>query len=168
MADILAKIIMWFRGTKKDLIAHWTVGPVGPVTQTQQQPQQQQQPQHKESDMSLILTATQQCPLQVAFKDSQGNEAKVESGAWSVTDPAILTLDPDPTDPHYCLVKATGAVGTGQVNVKADARFGPDVKEIIGVLDVEVVGAEATVVEISAGTPEEIGTIDPVAKKGKR
>ena len=145
MADILARIIMWFTGKKKkDLVAHWTVGPVGQQTHQQpQQPQQRQQPQHEESDMSLILTATQQCPLVVKFKDSQGNEAKVESGVWSTTDPAILTLDPDPTDPHFCLVKAAGAVGTGQVNVTADARFGPDVKEIIGVLDVEVVGAES-------------------------
>jgi hypothetical protein len=147
----------WLFGKKnKDLTAHWTVGPVG------------QQPQHKESDMALILTATQQCPLQVTFKDAQGNPAAVESGEWSATDPAILTVTPDAADLTKALVKATGVVGTGQVNVRADARFGPETKEIIGVLDVEVVGAEATVVEISAGTPEEQGAApEPQGKRKK-
>jgi len=119
--------------------------------------------------MSLIMTATQECPLSVTFKDAQGNPAKVESGEWSVTDPSIFEIHPNDTDLTKAIVVAR-APGTGQVNVKADARFGPDVKEIFGLLDVEIVSAEAVVVEISAGTPIETPHVEPHASaaKGKK
>jgi hypothetical protein len=118
--------------------------------------------------MSLIMTVAQECPLSVTFKDDQGNPAQVESGEWSVTDPSIITIHTDPQDLTKAIVAATGVPGTGQVNVKADARFGPDVKEIFGLLDVQIVSSEATVVEISAGTPSDMNpTVTPHAK-GKK
>lgn len=116
--------------------------------------------------MSLIMTAVQECKLTVSFKDAKGNPATVESGSWSSSDSGIVTVHPATDDVTQCIVAAVGPAGTAQVNVKADAKMGPETKEIIGVLDVEIVAAEATVVEISAGVPQDIDPqIDPRGNK---
>lgn len=147
------EFLLW-KENQKRITTEWAVGPSRETIQKEY------------IKMSLIMTVTQECQLSVTFKDAKGNVAAVESGVWSSSNPDIIKVVPGVTDPTKCLVVAVGSIGTGQVNVTADARFGPDVKEIIGVLDVEIVGGEATVVEISAGTPTEIGPeINPLKKK---
>jgi hypothetical protein len=42
-----------------------------------------------------------------------------------------------------------------QASVKVDARIGPDVKEIIGALDIQWEAGEATIVRLS-------GTVEPL------
>ena len=51
-------------------------------------------------------------------------------------------------------VTAVGPLGIGQVLLKADADLGEGVKEITGLLDVEVIASEATVAIVAAGAPE--------------
>lgn len=111
--------------------------------------------------MALIMTTTQECPLEVKFRDAHGNEAKVENIVWSSSDESILKVNANDVETHKAIVVAVGSPGTGQVNVKADPKLGEPVGEIVGLLDVEILAAEATVVEISAGTPIETPHPEP-------
>jgi hypothetical protein len=150
--DSLLEFLMWKRH-QQTIFTEWKVGP------------SQATSRKEDVSMSLIMTVVQECPLSVAFTDAKGNPAKVESGAWSSSNEAIVKIATG-DDPTQVIVWAVGAIGTAQVNVKADARFGPEVKEIIGMLDVEIVGAEATTVVISAGTPSDVQPhIEPHKKK---
>ena len=122
--------------------------------------------------MALVITVTQECPLEVKFRDAHGNEAQVENIVWSVSDENILKVNANDVETNKAIVLAVGSPGTGQVNVKADPKLGEAVGEIAGVLDVEVLAGEATVVEISAGTPVETPHIEPhparAGGKGKK
>ena len=102
----------------------------------------------------LVLTDIQQCLLSVAPVDAAGNPGKIDGQpAWSVSNPDVLALTVN-EDGLSALVATTGKLGTCQVSVKADADLGEGVKEITGVLDVEVQGSEAVNLNITAGTPE--------------
>lgn len=156
-----------FMRKKENFTIEWRIGPVGVSNYTVGSSTQKSETRKKqeESSMSLILTAVQSCPLSVVFKDSRGNVAPVEACSWSTSDSAILVVRSDKSAaPQEAVVHAV-AVGTAQVNVRADAHHGEGVNEIIGVLDVEIVAAEATVVEISAGTPVDSGAAPAKAKK---
>ena len=111
--------------------------------------------------MSLIMTTVQECPLEVKFRDAHGNEAQVENIVWSSSAEDILKVNANDAEPNKAIVLAVGSPGTGQVNVKADPKIGEPVGEIVGVLDVEILAAEATVVEISAGTPIDTPHVEP-------
>jgi hypothetical protein len=103
--------------------------------------------------MSLILTDEQKCSLSVAFTTAAGHPAPVDGvPQWSVSDANVLNLTV--AADGMSAVVASGALGTAQVNVQADADLGSGVTTISGVLDVEVKPAQAVSVGISAGTPE--------------
>lgn len=105
--------------------------------------------------MALILTDSQQVQLSVAFADKKGNPAKVDGApAWSVSDPAILTVTAAP-DGLSAVVAAVGPIGTAQVSLKADADLGAGVKEVIGTLDIGVVAGEAVSAVLTGGAPTE-------------
>ena len=153
----------WFFGMKKKYTVEWRIGlvsgvkqPIGTCKRTKKK---------EDAPMALIMTAVQECDLSVAFKDSQGNEAPVENIEWGSSDPGIVVVVVDSADPSKAKAKATGTVGTGQVNVKADARVGEGTNEIVGLLDVDILAAEASVVEISAGTPVDSPSVEPVRRK---
>ena len=102
--------------------------------------------------MSLILSVVQQVTLSIAPVDVKGNPAPIDGApAWSVIDPTIATLAVAPDGLSAELIAAT--VGHVQVTVSADARLGPDVSTITGVLEVDVVAAEAVSLGITAGEP---------------
>ena len=104
------------------------------------------------SPMSLILSVVQQVTLSIAPVDVKGNPAPIDGApAWSVIDPTIATLAVAPDGLSAELIAAT--VGHVQVTVSADARLGPDVSTITGVLEVDVVAAEAVSLGITAGEP---------------
>ena len=105
--------------------------------------------------MAFTLQTGQEVDLSVAYTDREGNEAQVESQAWTSSDDTILTVT-DNGD-GTAVAAATGPVGTGQVTLTADARFGDDVVEIRGVLDVDVVAAEAVTAVITPGEPRDSG-----------
>ena len=109
--------------------------------------------QTKGEDM-LTLTDIQKCALTVAFQTAAGNPAKVDGvPEWSVSDGALLALEVA-EDGMSATVTAVGPLGIGQVLLKADADLGEGVKEITGLLDVEVIASEATVAIVAAGAPE--------------
>jgi hypothetical protein len=87
--------------------------------------------------MALIMTATQECPLEVAFKDSRGNPAAVENIQWGSSDEGIVKVNPNDAEPQKAIALSV-AVGTAQVNVRADARVGTGTNEIVGLLVVEI------------------------------
>jgi hypothetical protein len=108
----------------------------------------------------IVLTATQQVSLSISVVDRKGNPARVDGvPTWSVSDATVLTVEPASdgigSDGMVALVKAVGTLGTAQVRVTADADLGEGVTPLVGVLDVEVLAAQAVAVSIAAGTPEE-------------
>lgn len=108
----------------------------------------------RRNGMAFILQDGQEVSLSATFTDARGNPAPVESQNWTSTDEAVLTV----TDDGDGNATATAvAVGTAQISLVADARFGEDVSEIRGVLDVEVVAAEAVNAVITPGTPTDAG-----------
>ncbi|MET0742967.1 MAG: hypothetical protein ABWY78_06310 [Microvirga sp.] len=154
----------WLFGMKrKEIQIVWRIGPVGQKTSSFQQVYRHKK--REDALMSLIMTVTQECPLEVKFKDSQGNEAPVENIQWSSSDPNIIIVHANDAVPTKAIVLAAGVAGTGQVNVKADPKIGEPVGEIVGLLDVEIIAAEATVVEISAGTPIETPHVEPIKRR---
>ena len=104
--------------------------------------------------MALTLTSVQQAALSISAVDAKGNPAPVENVVYTGSDPNILVVRADPADETKATVLAR-TVGTAQVTVKADADIGEGEKELMGLLDVEVVAAEAVALSITAGTPED-------------
>jgi hypothetical protein len=151
----------WLKG--KQVYIEWRIGPVSTRQKTVEGTLRgHSYKKDKESaSMSLVMTTTQECPLEVAFKDAHGNPAPVENIIWGSSDENIIKVNANDAEPQKAIVLAVGTVGTGQVNVKADARTGEGVNLIVGLLDVEILPAEATVVEISAGTPIETPHPEP-------
>lgn len=104
--------------------------------------------------MATTLPDDSQFTVSVAYVDRRGNPATVDSvPVWATDHPELLTIDPA-DDGMSALVAAAGPTGSAQVTVTADAAFGPDVRDIIGILDVSIVGAEAVSATLSAGAIE--------------
>lgn len=101
------------------------------------------------------LTDTQQVTVTAAFVDKKGNPAQVDGvPVWLVDNDSVLALAPA-ADGKSCVVSAVGPLGTAKVSMKADADLGAGVVEIIGVLDIEVTGGQATTVTLTPGTATE-------------
>ena len=81
--------------------------------------------------------------------DVKGNPAKVESVVWASSDPAIMTVVPDATDPMKAVFTAVGPLGTAQVQVSADADLGAGVTTINGTADVEVIASQAVALNVN-------------------
>lgn len=106
--------------------------------------------------MSLTLSVTQKVELQLQPVDSKGHPAPVDGvPVWDVSAPNLVDLVPS-VDGLSAVVAAQGALGHVQISVRADARLGPDVREIVGVLEIDLVPAEAVALGIVAGPPTEI------------
>lgn len=117
----------------------------------------------------LLMTTTQKATLSLDPRDAKGNVASLDGvPVWTVADPAVATLVINADGLSADVVSA--GLGSTQVNVTADARFGPEVREISGVLDVQVSPAEAVTLGISAGTPVEQTPAEPPAptERGRR
>jgi len=106
--------------------------------------------------MQLVLTATQDAPVQAMCKDSKGNPAQVEGASFTTSDDTIVALKPDPGgDPMKTTISAVGPLGSALITFNADADLGAGVVPIIGTMDVVVNPGQATVVELQAGAPVE-------------
>lgn len=114
--------------------------------------------------MATILTEDQRVALTATFTNAKGNPAQVQNPVWSSSNPAILTMA-DLTaeertargiaaDAVASWASAVGPLGTAQAQLTGDADLGDGVREITGLHDLEVRGAEATHVLIAAGAPE--------------
>jgi len=103
--------------------------------------------------MAFILSVVEKVSLSIQPIDAKGNAAPVDGvPVWSVANPDLAALAVS-DDGLSALLTAT-APGSTQVSVQADARLGPDVNTITGLLDVVITPAEATTIQIVAGKPE--------------
>jgi hypothetical protein len=105
----------------------------------------------------LTMTATQECELTLEITDAKGNPASVDGvPVWSSADETRISIEAA-TDGMSATIFAEGPATTQpvQVSVTADADLGEGIKPLVGLLDVTVVGAEATVIAITPGTPTE-------------
>lgn len=106
--------------------------------------------------MSTVLPVSHFLPASVQPLDAKGNPAAVDGVAvWEASDPALVTLEVA-IDGLSANIVPTGALGHVQIRVRADARIGPDVREISGLLEIDLVAAEAVSLSVSAGEPMEI------------
>ena len=106
--------------------------------------------------MALTLQVTQQFPIEIQPVDARGNPAAVDGApTWSVSDDTLLKVEAA-DDGLSAVVSALGPVGSAQVTVRADARMGAEVREIVGTLDVSLVAAEAATLRLVPGVPTEI------------
>jgi hypothetical protein len=101
----------------------------------------------------LKLTSVQAQALEFKALDKKRNPAKVDGApVWTSSNEAVATVEQS-EDGLTAVVKAVGP-GTAQVNSTADADLGEGVRQLIGVLDVEVAAAEAVTIEIgTVGAP---------------
>lgn len=106
--------------------------------------------------MALTLQVTQQFPIEIQPVDARGNPAAVDGApTWSVSDDTLLKVEAA-DDGLSAVVSALGPVGSAQVTVRADARMGAEVREIVGTLDVSLIAAEAATLRLVPGVPTEI------------
>jgi hypothetical protein len=105
----------------------------------------------------LILTDEQQVSLSLEAKTAAGNPANLDGApVWSSSNTDVLFLEVS-EDGLTAKAVTTGQLGTVQVSVTADADLDVgEVRELVAVLDVTVVAAEAVSLGIAAGTPEVI------------
>lgn len=105
--------------------------------------------------MAFQLTSSQRVPVAVDFTDKKGNPAPVDGiPEWLVDNPAVLALSPA-ADGRSCVVAAVGPLGTARVSMVADADMTTGTRQIVGVLDFEIVAGDAFLVTLTPGTPEE-------------
>jgi len=112
----------------------------------------------KGDHMAYKLPDDKKIKVQVSYVDAKGNPAKVEDGSivWSSSDDSIVTVTQDAIDPATAWVAAVGPLGQAQASVTADADLGDGVRELVTMLDVEIVSGEAV-----AGTITPVGDPEP-------
>ena len=110
----------------------------------------------------LVLTADQKVVLTASYQDRYGNPAPIDGQpTWETSADGIVTVTPA-EDGLSAEVVAVGQIGTVQVRASADALPGAETKLIIGALDIQVVGGEARVVTLMAGTASSKDVTDDV------
>lgn len=107
--------------------------------------------QTQEGVLQVTIKDNQKFDVSLSFTDAKGNAASVQKGSVAFVGFAGVSITPDPTDETKASVSADGPLVTGQISASADADLGDGVKTITGVLDVEVVAGDATVVQLNAG-----------------
>lgn len=105
----------------------------------------------------FILRDNEEVDLTIEAVSAAGNPTTVESPSWTSSDESIVQVTPSDTDPNMAVARAVGALGTATVTLTADLELGEGVEEAQAVLDIEVVGGDAAVFNISAGQAREQG-----------
>jgi len=104
--------------------------------------------------MRLVLTDEQKVNLTIAPVTAAGNPARIDGvPVWVTSDEGVVSLEVSP-DGFSAEAVTVGPVGQAQVSVTVDADLGTGVRTLTGILDIEVVAAEAASVGITAGAPE--------------
>lgn len=102
----------------------------------------------------LVLTDVQKVKLSVSPRSAAGNPALIDGAPkWSVSDDTIVALEVA-EDGMGVVVVTTGKIGSVRINVDVDADLGDGVRNLTGVLDIEVKASEAVSIDINANTPE--------------
>jgi hypothetical protein len=114
--------------------------------------------------MSYTLPNGKMIRVKVSYVDAGGNPAVVDGVVtWASSNEEIASVDVDQTDTSNAVVVAAGTIGLAQISATADADLGEGVRELITLMDVEVVAGEAVAGTITpVGAPEDIGEVMPV------
>jgi len=105
--------------------------------------------------MAFVLQVDQKVGVSISPMDAAGNPARVDgTPVWNASDAGALVTVVPALDGMSAVMTPVGPIGTLQVSVTVDADLGAGVRALVGVLDVELVGGEAVVVNIMPGTPE--------------
>ena len=115
--------------------------------------------------MPFVLTADQKTRVAVSLTDRYGNPATIDGDPrWESSDPGVVTVSTLDAG-RAADVVTVGRPGTAQVTVRCDADAGDGVRELVGVLDVEVVGGEAVLLALNpaAAEPKEPTPVAPPA-----
>lgn len=99
------------------------------------------------------LDRTQQVRIAVKYKNAAGKERPVENIRVESSNEAVATVTAN-ADGSELLIVSGADEGEALVTVKADPKIGADEGEITGVLTVVVNDGEASVIELTPGTPE--------------
>jgi hypothetical protein len=111
--------------------------------------------------MPFVLTADQKTRVAVSLQDRYGNAATIDGDPrWETSDPGVVTVSTLDAGMAGDIV-AVGRPGTAQVTVRCDADVGDGVRELVGVLDVEVVGGEAVLIALNPAAAEPKGPAEP-------
>src|SRR5690349_14026807 len=109
--------------------------------------------------MPFVLTADQKTRVSFVARDAYGNAASIDGDPrWETSDADVLTLTTSEGGWSAEIV-AAGPAGTAQVTVRCDADLGDGVRELVGVLDIEVVGGEAVLLAITPAAAEPKGPV---------
>lgn len=101
------------------------------------------------------ISASQEAVISVNFTDKKGNVAQPDGvPEWFTDNTDVLALTPA-ADGLSCTARAVGPLGTATVTMKADGKVGPEVKEIVGTLEIEVGAGDASVVNLQMAAPTE-------------
>jgi hypothetical protein len=107
--------------------------------------------------------------LTITLKDAGGNPAPLPdkttvTTSYSSSDPTVLTVTADPTNPFAATAKSTGKIGTG-VMLSCTLSFNSGAASITGVSQpIDVPAGPPTEVDVSLGTP----SAPPPAPQAKR
>lgn len=105
--------------------------------------------------MAAKLPLDKQFTVTVEPQDSAGNPAAVEGPPiWAASGDLVTVTAAADGMSAVVRPNATGAVGSVQINVAADADLGDGVETITGVLDVDVIGGQAVSLATSVGPLE--------------
>lgn len=105
--------------------------------------------------MPYVLTTDQKTRVAFSATDSFGNEASIDGvPRWQTSDPAVVYIAPH-ADGRSADIVTAGRTGSAQVTVHCDADLGGGVRELVGVLDVDVVGGEAVMIALTPGAAED-------------
>lgn len=100
-------------------------------------------------------------------EDKAHNPAPVDGVPfWSLSEPGLIEVFPS-ADGLAAEARPLGKLGMAQVVVTADARLGPDIKNITGIYQINIVGGEAVSLNLGVGElrpfPEPVEPVEPVA-----
>lgn len=109
------------------------------------------------------LREGQQLELSVTLKTQSGNPASYQKGTakFVSSDPAVASVDPDPSDELKATLKGLDGSSNTPVLVTFTCDGDPDDNEsrdVVATLDVVVTQGEAVVAEIEAGEPTDTRT----------
>lgn len=114
-----------------------------------------------DSPMAFVLPIDHRVTAFLSPMDYKGNPAAIDGvPVWEVSDPNLVTLVVA-DDGLSAIITPSGNLGSVQIRATADARLGPEVREITALLQVDLVAAEAVSLGIVVGDVEPMP--DPVA-----
>lgn len=112
--------------------------------------------------MAFTLPIDRVVTLSIAPVDAAGNPAPLDGAPfWALSEPNLIEVFPA-EDGLSAEARPLGKLGMAQVVVTADARLGPDIKNITGIYQINIVGGEAVSLGISAGELRPFPEVVPV------